>query len=233
MLIVAAGAVAGVASGMAWAVRGRSSRIFGPSVWRGPRDQRRIALTFDDGPSESTPQILRVLAEHRAHATFFQCGANVDRLPGVAREVAAAGHELGNHTYSHERLYLQSASFIEGEVARGQEAIERATGYRPRLFRPPFGVRWFGLAPALQRQGLLGVMWTAIGSDWRLPTTGVVRKLLRTSSNGAILCLHDGRGRRPRPDASVTVEAVRRLLPALRDRGYQFHTVSDLLCPMN
>lgn len=233
MLIVAAGAVAGVAGGMAWAVRGRSSRIFGPSVWRGPRDQRRIALTFDDGPSEATPDILNLLAEYRAHATFFQCGANVDRLPGVANQVTSAGHEVGNHTYSHERLYLRTPAFIESELARGQEAIERATGRRPGLFRPPLGVRWFGLAPALRRNGLVGVMWTAIGSDWRLPAPSIVRKLLPAATNGAILCLHDGRGRQPHPDVSPTVEAVRHLLPDLRARGFQFVTVSDLLCPMN
>lgn len=233
MLIVAAGAVAGVAGGMAWAVRGRSSRIFGPSVWRGPRDRRCIALTFDDGPSESTPDVLKLLAQHRAQATFFQCGANVDRLPAVAGEVAAAGHELGNHTYSHERLYLRTAGFIHAEVERGQQAVERATGRKPTLFRPPFGVRWFGLAPALRRHGLTGVMWTAIGSDWRLPPAGVARKLLRAASNGAILCLHDGRGRQAAPDVSSTLEALRGLLPALRDRGYEFLTVSDLLCPTN
>lgn len=233
MLIVAAGTVAGVAGGMAWAVRGRSSRVFGPSVWRGARDRRHIALTFDDGPSEATPEILRVLAEHGAKATFFQCGANVDRLRGVAREVAAAGHELGNHTYSHERLYLRTPAFIAREVARGQDAIEGVTARRPRLFRPPLGVRWFGLTSALRSNGLTSVMWTAIGSDWRLPAASVVRKLLRAASNGAILCLHDGRGRLPRPDVSATVEAVRHLLPALRDRGYQFLTVSDLICPTN
>src|SRR5580765_7165695 len=92
----------GVASSfLAWAVRGRSASVFGRSVWRGPRNRRAVALTFDDGPSESTPEILKILEEYGVTATFFQCGANVDRLPQVAREVAAKGHEVGNHTYSH------------------------------------------------------------------------------------------------------------------------------------
>ncbi len=72
-------------AGMAWAVRGRSSQVFGESVWRGPRDRRAVALTFDDGPSEGTPQLLDVLARYQASATFFQCGANVERLPAMAR----------------------------------------------------------------------------------------------------------------------------------------------------
>src|ERR1035441_11065164 len=91
-----AAALAAVSS-MAWAVRGRSSSVFGPSLWRGDTTRRAIALTFDDGPSESTPQLLEILAHHKVPATFFQCGANVERLPSVAREVAAAGHVIGNH----------------------------------------------------------------------------------------------------------------------------------------
>ena len=87
MIIPIAAAAASTAF-MAWAVRGRSSSVFGPSVWRGPGDQRAIALTFDDGPSEATLEVLDILARHNAAATFFQCGANVERLPQIARAVA-------------------------------------------------------------------------------------------------------------------------------------------------
>ena len=118
---------------MAWAVRGRSASVFGRSVWRGPRDRRALALTFDDGPSEGTPEILEILAEHGVPATFFQCGANVDRLPEIAREVAARGHEIGNHSYSHPYLFLRSPGAIENEVRRAQETIERHTGVEAHL----------------------------------------------------------------------------------------------------
>ena len=94
---------------MAWAVRGRSASVFGRSLWRGPRHRRALALTFDDGPAESTPDILEILSAHQVPATFFQCGANVDRLPHIAREVAARGHEIGNHSYSHPYLFLPPA----------------------------------------------------------------------------------------------------------------------------
>src|SRR6186997_1491470 len=101
-------AAAGAASGfMAWAVRGRSAQVFGRSVWRGPRHIPALALTFDDGPSETTPRILDILSEYRVPATFFQCGQNVDRLPEIAREVAGRGHEVGNHSYSHPYLFLR------------------------------------------------------------------------------------------------------------------------------
>src|ERR1700738_1083883 len=95
---VAAGAgVCAASAFMAWAVRGRSSSVFGPSVWRGPRDRRTVALTFDDGPSERTPRVLAPRARSGVPATFFQCGANVRRLPEVARAVRGAGHLIGNH----------------------------------------------------------------------------------------------------------------------------------------
>src|ERR1700722_1001618 len=96
--------VIGAAAVMAWAVRGRSSAVFGRSLWRGPRARRQIALTFDDGPSESTPAILDALARHAVPATFFQCGANVERLPSIARAVHSAGHEIGNHIQTHTFL---------------------------------------------------------------------------------------------------------------------------------
>lgn len=218
---------------MAWAVRGRSAAIFGSSVWRGPRDRRALALTFDDGPSESTPEILRILAHHNVPATFFQCGVNVDRLPQIARAVAQAGHEVGNHSHTHPMLCFRSTRFMEEELGRAQQSIERHTGTRPAWFRAPYGVRWIGLEKAQRRLNLTGVMWTIIGYDWNLKAGEVVERVAQRVSNGAILCLHDGRELRVKPDAGETVEAVRRLVPVLLERGYRFETVSRLLCPTN
>src|SRR5579862_2964595 len=108
-------AITTAAAFMAWAVRGRSSSVFAPSVWRGPRHRRALALTFDDGPSESTERILDVLARHNVPATFFQIGANVERLPSVARSIAAAGHEIGNHSHTHPLLCFRSPKFMEAD----------------------------------------------------------------------------------------------------------------------
>ena len=216
---------------MTWAVRGRSSAVFGASVWRGPRERRAIALTFDDGPSESTPQILDILARHNVPATFFQVGVNVERLPEVARAVAQGGHEIGNHSHTHAMMCFRSWRFMEEELRRAQQAIEKHTGTRPAWFRAPYGVRWFGLGKAQRAVNLTGVMWTTIGYDWSLGAGEIVERVARGVSNGAILCLHDGRELRARPDAGQTVEAVRRVVPVLLDRGYRFETVSRLLCP--
>ena len=225
-------AAAGAASSfLAWAVRGRSASVFGRSVWRGPSDRRVLALTFDDGPAESTPDILEILAEHHVPATFFQCGANVDRLPQIAREVVARGHEIGNHSYSHPYLFLRSPKTIENELRRAQETIESATGVRPAWFRAPYGARWFGLGRAQRKMQLTGVMWSAIGYDWNRRADEVVARMAVSASNGAILCLHDGRELREKPDVRATVEAVRRLVPLLLDRGYKFETIGRLLCP--
>src|SRR3954447_3769094 len=216
---------------LAWAVRGRSAAVFGKSYWRGSRARPAIALTFDDGPSESTPAILDILARHNVPATFFECGANVERLAAVAREVRDAGHEIGNHSHTHPMLCFKSPAFMVEELRRAQDAIGTHTGAAPAWFRPPFGVRWFGLGGAQRQLGLTGVMWTAIGYDWNRMADEVVGRTLRGAENGAILCLHDGRELRVRPDIGVTVEAVRRLVPMLLDRGYRLETVSQLLCP--
>ncbi|MCL4402814.1 MAG: polysaccharide deacetylase family protein, partial [Acidobacteria bacterium] len=159
----AGGVACAAAAFMAWAVRGRSAAVFGPSIWHGPRDRAAVALTFDDGPSETTPYLLDLLARHGARATFFQCGANVERLPAVAHAVSAAGHEIGNHSHTHPYFHFQNGAFLENELARAQQAIAAAAGVTPVLMRAPFGVRWFGLRRAQRRLGLTGVMWTVIG----------------------------------------------------------------------
>jgi peptidoglycan/xylan/chitin deacetylase (PgdA/CDA1 family) len=232
LLGVTSGVVAAAAF-MGYAVRGRSSRFFGESYYHGDRTQTALALTFDDGPSESTPKLLETLGKYRVPATFFMCGENVRRCPDVAREVAARGHEFGNHTDSHARLDFKSPRFIYGEMARAQEMILETTGVKPQWFRAPYGVRWFGVAQAQELLGLRGVMWTLIGRDWRWPASRVSELLLRRVANGGIVCLHDGRGVRPTPDISATIEAVEYTVPRLQERGFQFLTLTQLLCPQN
>jgi len=230
-LPIAGGSVVCGVGAMAWAVRGRASAVFGPSVWRGPRERRAVALTFDDGPSEGTPRILEILAAHRAPATFFPCGANVARLPDLVRAVAEAGHEIGNHGYSHPLCCFRSAKFIAADMERAQQVILEHTGARPVWFRAPYGVRWFGMRRAQRRLGLRGVTWTVMGYDWNSRAEAIVERMAGRVSNGAILCLHDGRELRARPDIGATIEAVGRLLPLLLERGYKLETVTQLLCP--
>lgn len=226
-----AAAVAASAGVLAYAVRGPRSSLLAPSAWRGDTARPVIALTFDDGPSESTAALLEILASHGVSATFFQVGANVRRLPQVARQVAAAGHEIGNHSDTHPLLHFKSRAFIQGELSAAQETIERITGARPGLFRAPFGVRWFGLREAQQRLNLTGVMWSTLALDWKRPQDEVLRRLLSGAANGAIFCLHDGRRMQARPDIGVTLGTVRELLPRLKEQGFHFERATEILCP--
>jgi peptidoglycan-N-acetylglucosamine deacetylase len=227
---VALGTAAAAAGILTWAVRGRASSLLAPSVWRGSPDQRAIALTFDDGPSESTAAVLEMLERHGARATFFACGFHVRRLPVVARQVVASGHEIANHTQNHAALYLRSPNFIDREVGLAQRTIEDVTGATPTLFRAPYGARWFGLRSAQRHHGLLGVMWTAIARDWTLSGQAIARRLRNAAKPGAILCFHDARALSRNPDITATLDSLGRLLPIWKEQGFAFWTVSQLLC---
>ena len=225
-----AGAVlGGISAAAAYGSVGKSSQLFGPSVYRGPGRRKSIALTFDDGPSESTQDLLDYLASENAFCTFFQCGMNVRRLPHIAGKVAAAGHQIGNHTYSHPRLPFKSREFIEFEFSEAQRIIAFETGITPMLLRAPYGFRWVGMRHVQHKLALLDVMWTVIGYDWRWNTDRIVKHVLRHATPGGIVCLHDGRGVERNPNISSTLQAVKTIIPALRDCGYSFEIVSDLM----
>ena len=219
------------AAGMAWAVRGRSSEAFGPSLWRGRPGRKAIALTFDDGPSPATPRILDILAGYSVPATFFQCGENVLRVPELSQAVCAGPHEIGNHSHTHRNFALKRPSDIVDDFACAQNAISEATSRTPVLMRPPYGVRWFGVEQAQRRLGLTGAMWTVIGRDWKLPADGIAKRVLNNAANGGVVCLHDGRGVRTTPNIQPTLEAVEYIIPRLQERGFEFLTLSQVLCP--
>ena len=210
----------------------RSSTVFGPSVYHGNRGRPSLALTFDDGPSESTPALLDLLAKLDVRATFFMCGVNAARLPQIAQAVALAGHEIGNRRDCLCRASISSPqAFIYHELAEAQRKIRDATGISPKLFRAPYGIRWFGMGAAQKQIDLLGVMWTVIGRDWRLSAPGISVRVMRSARAGDIVCLHDGRGVQPNPDVSATLGAVADAVPRLRQSGFRFETVSELLRP--
>lgn len=214
---------------MYYAVAVPSSQVFGPAVVRGASGQGRVALTFDDGPSESTPAVLDTLARHGARATFFLCGANTLRLPEVARRVADEGHQIGNHTQNHPRFYLRFPGQIAREIGAAQDAIERVTGRSPEWFRPPYGIRWFGLYPALRQRGLRMVMWSACAFDWRRSAEAIEAALRASATDGAIVLLHDGDRTNPGDRRGATARALEGALPYLAERGLRCVTVSELL----
>jgi peptidoglycan/xylan/chitin deacetylase (PgdA/CDA1 family) len=217
----------------------RCSRLIGNPIIRGPGNRRSIALTFDDGPSLGTLPLLEQLSSLGVRATFFQCGVNVLRHPEIALTVRNAGHEIGNHTYSHARLApraswkpnLKPPGFVFKEFSDAQEVFRRELGLSPLVMRVPYGIHWFGTEAARKRLGLLDILWTVIGHDWEWSAEQVAELVISQVSPGAIICLHDGRDIRPLPDIETTLCAAKQIVPVLIDRGYSFETVSELLQP--
>ena len=235
MLIVAA---LGLAFGLWfwWACATPSSTFFRPVLIRGPHDRKRVALTFDDGPAERfTAQVLDILREQNVPATFFVCGKNVEAHPELLRRMVAEGHEIGNHTYSHPFLYFKSRRRIAEEIDRTQATIEKVVGFRPSLFRPPYGARWFGLVPALLERGMRLVLWSAAGYDWKKDALGITDATLRKLKPGAVILLHDGRETRvvSEIDRSPTVLALSGIIAGARLQGYSFAPLRDFLPRIN
>jgi peptidoglycan/xylan/chitin deacetylase (PgdA/CDA1 family) len=169
--------------------------MYGPSFSRGPLGRQEVALTFDDGPHpDTTRRVLAVLAPTRHRATFFVLGEKVRRHPELVGEIHAAGHALGVHGDTHDRLHsFRSPARIAAEIGRAQDAVEAACGVRPRLFRPPLGHTSPLTAIGVRRAGVLVVGWSARGYDGlrhRLPSS-VMARLRPTLHDGAIVLLHD------------------------------------------
>jgi peptidoglycan-N-acetylglucosamine deacetylase len=182
---------------------------------------KAIALTIDDGPSPIyTPQILRLLHRHRITAAFSMIGINVNAHPGVAREVAEAGHMIVNHTWTHPDLALMSSITVRDEMAYATDAIHRVTGRRPHMFRAPYGawsptvLRW------CEQMRMTPLDWSVDPRDWSLPgVAAIVHNIMENTRTGSVILEHDGGGNR-----SETVAALRIVLPRLLDKGFHFRT---------
>jgi len=180
-----------------------------------------VALTIDDGPSPVyTPQVLAILHQYGVIASFSMVGRNVAAFPGVAREVAAAGHMIVNHTWNHYDLGHMSAAAIKDEISRATDAINAATGERHRMFRAPYGVWPPAVFSCCARAGLTPLAWSVDPRDWSRPgVRAIVRDIESDTRTGSIILEHDGGGNR-----SQTVAALKIWLPWLLGAGYQFTT---------
>ena len=200
----------------------------------GPRTARRLALTFDDGPSTTTPRVLDALEQHAVPATFFVIGEWVERYPGTVQDAAARGHEIGNHTWTHvDADRERSLVVLRDEVARTNDAIQRVAGRAPTLLRPPYGSDPGRFARVAAQCALAAtVLWSVQSFDWMDPDdpASIVAQVLAEVEPGAIVLLHDGQREtndsRPR---AATLAALPVLLERLISHGYGFASVSDLL----
>ena len=206
-----------------------SLQIFGPVLAHGQTDQAVIALTFDDGPSPYTAEVLNILARYQVKATFFLIGQNVERHPDLAQRIVAEGHAIGNHTYSHPLWEaVANPGKAAQELSKGAAAIQTATGVSPTLFRPPRGWRSPWMMRLARRTGYLVVTWSVSPDDWRGPPPEVIaERVLRQVRPGAIILLHDGLGTQVDPHMQNTVIALPTIIEGLQVRGYRFVTVPE------
>jgi peptidoglycan/xylan/chitin deacetylase (PgdA/CDA1 family) len=192
-------------------------------VRRGPR-KKKVALTFDDGPSSYTDSLLRTLDKHDARATFFMLGSQLRGKGAATRRELAAGHELANHGWSHYPMG-GGGPRASSELQRTNRAIRDATGFTPCAFRPPYGNTGPDLRRAVRAEGMTSFIWSVDPHDYASPGPGsIVGNVLANTGPGAIILLHDGGGNR-----SQTLAAVPQILTSLKRRGYKFVTISELM----
>ncbi|MDF2925819.1 MAG: chitooligosaccharide deacetylase [Paenibacillaceae bacterium] len=201
----------------------------GDVIWDVRTEDKVIALTFDDGPHpEDTPEILDLLKQYNAHATFFIVGNKGERFPELVKREAEEGHELANHTFSHPFFSNRtSKEAILREVGKTQDIIYGITGIRPTLFRPPGGIFTDTLIQAVKQSGCSVVLWSwhQDTEDWKSPgVRKITNTVLSNARNGDIVLFHDWVEKK-----SNTVDALKVILPELQQRGFSFVTVSDLI----
>lgn len=181
--------------------------------------EKAIALTFDDGPSDYTEELLDGLELYDARATFFVIGSQAEKNPEIVKRAHEDGHLIGNHTYSHIDFYKSSLTEIEENIQKGSDIIEQITGERPLFIRAPYGNVNF---IQLKQLDCFFVHWSASSLDWfREEEEYIYKRIMKKAQDGAIILMHDTR--------EVTVKAVLRAIPELQAEGYELVRVDELL----
>ena len=204
------------------------SQVLGETVWCGSGNNNSVALTFDDGPSPDTLEILDVLHAENVKATFFLIGESVEKYPEIARKIADEGHEIGNHSFSHPIYLFCSANKVRNELEKTQEVIEKAIGVAPKLARPPCGVRSKAYFETARKLNLQTIQWSDAGFDWKkISAEQIAQNVLETAQSDSIILLHDGdsAGKSRR---RATVEAIPIILSGLRDKGLRVAPLTEI-----
>jgi peptidoglycan/xylan/chitin deacetylase (PgdA/CDA1 family) len=178
-----------------------------------------VALTFDDGPDRTlTPRVLDILSQERVRATFYLVGSRAAQNPGIVRAIAAGGHEIGNHSWSHPNMTGLSAAAVASQIARTDDAIRSAAGRRPATFRPPYGAWNSRVASALDGRPL--VMWDVDTQDWRNRNAARITQVSARARPGSVILMHDIH--------ATTVAALPGVIRELKSEGRRFVRVSDV-----
>ncbi len=195
--------------------------------------EKVVALTFDDGPSAAwTPKILDELKKAGVKATFFMLGEHVKQYPDVARRVAAEGHEIANHTYDHQMLLFDKPDKLKEEIIRAEKEIRDVTGVRARYFRPPKAWLTEKEKKQVRKLGYETVLWSLNSKDWvTFHDKQITSYILRHVRPGDIILFHDSGGvfSHQGGNREETVRTIPRLVEKLKEKGYRFVTISELL----
>ncbi len=201
----------------------------GEFVVHGSPAAKQVALTFDDGPSPFTREILPLLDRYRARATFFVLGSHVTRYPGIIRTLLKHGQEVENHSFSHIRFPQADRSTWQRELARTEVELDLLGVPDHNLFRPPYSDYDQGFLNFLGHLHERLVLWSVDSGDWRgIGELEIAANVLQGVHHGAIVIFHDG-DEQGKADHRNTVAALKIILPALKSRGYELVTVSELL----
>lgn len=194
-------------------------------------NKKIVALTFDDGPSVPfTSDILDILKEEGVKATFFILGKHGSVHPELVQRIYQEGHEIGNHSWSHARLIFKTSAFIRNEIERTDQLI-RTLGYTgPLHFRAPYGNKLLMLPWILKSMKRPHILFDVIAKDWEKPPPHIMtQRIMEQLHPGAIILLHDADADNIEEDRSMTVQALKAIIEAVRAQGYQFLTISALL----
>jgi chitin deacetylase len=226
--------ILGLTAGAAYMAVNPSSQVYGKVYVKGfPGEEKAIALSFDDGPNEPyTSEVLKILDENGVKATFFLIGENAEFYSETVKRIVRAGHIIGNHTYSHTyRLPFEGFAAIRKEIDQTEEVLYRLTGLRTDLFRPPHGLRTPWFIKDVKELNYKVITWTDMTNDYNGKTLpeDIVRRILSKAKPGGIIDLHDGKDTVHGVDRSNTVKALPIIIARLKEEGYTFVTLPDLL----
>ena len=197
---------------------------------QGPTDQKRVALTFDDGPDPRfSNDVLDVLKQYNVPATFFVLGSKAVANPEIVKRMQNEGHVIGNHTYAHPNLVKESdLGTLEREVTRTEDALNDIIGYRTKLFRPPYGFLYNELVEKLREMNYYVIAWSVDSLDWQEdPPEVIASNVVDNIHPGAIILMHDGA--ESGGDRTNTIKSLHQIIPKLQEQGYEFVTVPELL----
>jgi peptidoglycan-N-acetylglucosamine deacetylase len=179
-----------------------------------------VYLTFDDSPRPIfTEKILEILKTHQVKASFFSIGKNIESHPDIFRKIVAEGHSVGNHTYSHNiKFTIQNPQKVAEDIQLCQEIIEKETGLKPTIFRPPFGITHPSIAKGINKSGLISIGWSVRSLDTVIEDKNkLIERVVKKTKNGSIILLHD--------NGKCTIDALSEIIVQLKKKGFGFEKI--------